>query len=395
MVVPRQAHARHTYELPPLAPKVWLAMRCRAQWHCAVVAVFLIPLGCQTPGLQGAAASLPDPGVSPVSSLSAAAFHTYAVIEGRVFCWGDDRCGPIRAEPSERGINRDHPYRPVPLSMPCSVRAVRAGTAMSCAVCRDDERVFCWSPAFLGRRGDRSMVQIMGWGNSRVRELGVSGMTGCVIVGERRRPWCWATISSRGDEAATVRAECASEHSLRSIAVFPTSACGRTRDGRTVWLATPFGEPPAPAESESPFSRCDASSVGRCEIEQDNRISCWTASTRWTVVLPARAVQIAPGGATADYCALDGFGAIHCWSLSDCALLAEHCTIEASPLPLELPAVSIAGGASHACAAHPSGAITCWGRNDRGQLGAPTQSVEGRTVVEWSGEALRLLGSPR
>lgn len=124
-------------------------------------------------------------------------------------------------------------------------------------------------------------------------------------------------------------------------------------------------------------------------------MTCWWASTRWTISAPEPLVQLSRGAGRLRFCGRSEAGNVYCWTLGDCGVLDHECELDALPVRLEHPATEIAGGTSHVCASGPGSVITCWGQNDHGQLGRRTEPGITRATVDWGDDALILMSPPR
>ncbi|HET8541760.1 MAG TPA: putative Ig domain-containing protein [Anaeromyxobacter sp.] len=129
---------------------------------------------------------------SGAQAVAAGGYHTCAVVNGGVRCWGSNGSGQLG---NDSTINR---YAPVPVSgLTAGAQAVDGGTLCTCALVNGGVR--CWGYNGYGQLGDGSLtaslvpVQVSGLSRG-VQGLAPGGYHTCALADGGVR--CWGTNSS-------------------------------------------------------------------------------------------------------------------------------------------------------------------------------------------------------
>jgi len=290
----------------------------------------------------------------PATAIAVGGSHACALLDGGVWCWGDNTRGQVAPEPP---LLRLAPVRVAGLPEPVS--ALAAGTANVCALA--DGEVWCWGANEAGasgaaveedcRQGRRVRpcrtppVRVAGLPGP-ARDLALGARHGCALV--EGAVWCWGANDrgQRGDD----------------------DAAPRSRAG------------PVPALDRVRVDSLAAGAEHTC-ARAGGEVRCWGggAGRPTAVSLPEAARALAAGGGAS--CASGG-GAVWCWE-------ADGAPVEAFAFESEVGALAV--GADHVCAA--AGAdLRCRGDNDYGQLGsgdAPRDHVAPVRVRPWDTGVLR------
>ena len=357
---------------------------------CALVApVFITPVS--PVGAHGAAGGTTSALASAGSTLAAGGSHACAVLEGRVYCWGDNAEGQLgNLNPDTTGSN-------VPIEVPgiTTAVAVTAGYAHTCALLAD-ETVWCWGSnqsKNLGRATGTNGTPAAVAGLSQVKAISAGNATTCAIVGTARAVQCWGANGTSG------------------------SMLGRTTTGGT------NDADPVPGTVTGLSSGVQAISVGggsACALMSDKTLKCWgsnfegrlgnadnqaTTDTSGPVSVVNLTDVAAVSVGSAHACAVVTSGKVYCWGQWESGQLGidlginDYATIVARGqgwTPLEVlngratsdlftNAQSISAGSSFTCAVRTTGAAWCWGINGSGELGTGSTSQYVLAPVSVSG----------
>ena len=357
---------------------------------CAlVVPVFITPMGPAS--AHGAAGGTTSALASAGATLAAGGDHACAVLEGRVYCWGDNAEGQLgNLNPDTTGSN-------IPIEVPgiTTAVAVTAGYAHSCALLLN-ETVWCWGSnqsKNLGRATGTTGTPAAVAGLNDVKAISAGNATTCAIVGSARAVQCWGANGNTGP------------------------MLGRTTTGGT------NDADPTPGTVTGLSSGVQAVSVGggsACALMTNKTVKCWGSNfegrlgdgsttattdvsgpTSVTGLTDVAAVSVG----SAHTCAVVTSGKVYCWGQWESGQLGidlginDYQTIQnrgggRSPLEvlnsratsdLFLNAQSISAGSSFSCAVRTTGAAWCWGLNGSGQLGTGAASQYVLAPVSVSG----------
>ncbi len=287
---------------------------------------FFIPTGIET------LAS----GVAAVSN--GEAFGCALTVEGRVFCWGENR-GRIG-----NGQTTENALRPVFVeALGTNVRWLTSGINHSCVV-TGTGGVKCWGVGQYGRLGNGTTSLA----STPVDVVGLERGTRSVSAGD------WHTCAVKNDGSVW--------------------CWGRNHLGQ---LGRGGGDSPQPVLVPMFESMREVQSAGEytCALSEDDAVFCWGAywgSVPTPVDIPGPVVGLSAG--IQKTCAVTLSGEAYCWG-------AGVAPARVADLP---PAASISAARNHTCALLRSGATVCWGENFLGQLGnaSSTQRLGVPTLIE-------------
>ena len=296
-------------------------------------------------------AGLPPGGI--VSHIAAGAAHSCAIVDGNVWCWGDNGSGQLgngMTAASTAGVA----YQVANIA---GAQLIAAGGAHTCAA--NASKTFCWGNNNLGQLGDGANIPEA----PRPEATEVPGAAGALALAAGDSHTC--AITSAG------------------VRCWGANGAGQLGNNTTVAaLSTPGATSPA---------LTGASFLGlglnhSCAVVTDS-LSCWGANGAGQidnslqdqrsprgVLSNVRAVT----GGTGHTCAITKSQTLRCWGLDSSGQLGAP---GQSDVSVNLTSVSVAAaGAQHTCAT--ADLLTyCWGANDRGQLGVDPHVVSGSTAT--------------
>lgn len=364
-----------------------------------VLVVGLIVSSTATSGVTSTLAHGPAGGTTTALSaagqkLAVGSAHACAIVEAKVYCWGDNAEGQLGTLSSEvTGSNV-----PILVAGIGDALAVTAGYAHTCALLVD-KTVSCWGSnqsknlgRTTGTNGEPGVVA----GLSDVRAISAGNATTCVIVGSVGKVQCWgANTGSSG------------------------SMLGRPTGGSPA----SFDPDPTPGDVTGLTSGVTALSVGQgsaCALMVDKTLKCWgsnwegrlgngtntpTTDTSGPVSVTGLTDVAAVAVGAAHACAVVSSGKVYCWGQWESGQLGIDLGINditeiqnrgGGRTPMEtldarastnylLNAQAITAGSSFSCAVRVTGAISCWGRNSDGELGTGGKSQYVLAPVSVSG----------
>jgi alpha-tubulin suppressor-like RCC1 family protein len=321
----------------------------------------------------------PVPAVTNATAIAAGGAHTCATIDAgsgtaaaKPVCWGADQAGQLGdAKAVDRAQSR-------PIQAEVRASAIAAGEAHSCAL--DGTTVWCWGRGADGQLGSGSLAD-----KSPTPVATLPAVT---------------AVSAGGSHTCTIAAE--------RVRCFGANGSGQLGDGTTTNRSEPAAAPLG-ADPATP-ARIAAGGAHTCAVDTDGHVWCWGNGEEGAVGdgsgmdRPAPvALRLGSDGATAQAiaaggahtCAVTTAGQLYCWGRGDEGQLGAGDTVDALD-PTLVPAISgvvdVAAGGAHTCAiVGTERAVWCWGDNDSGQLGngmtevGPTETptpVAGLTGVQ-------------
>jgi alpha-tubulin suppressor-like RCC1 family protein len=300
-------------------------------------------------------AELPPPDGSSSLNLVSGFSHTCALVDGGLWCWGNDNVGQVGVAGDR---NRDEPVR---VGGGDAFVDVCAGELHSCAL-RADGTTLCWGSNAYGQLGlgDLNSRELPTALNSRrFVALSCGGFNTCALA-PRGELWCW------GDN---------SEGKLAQDDP-PAGTTGSLERS----------ESPIPVQTELRFAKVSVGQGHVCAVSEQGRLYCWGRNNVGQVGDPTAPEQtrapVAVGGDTQylsasagqrHSCAVDVAGKLSCWGQNVEGLLG----LESDQPIVRAPAAvgddsdwdQVALNWLHGCAHKKNGSLFCWGRGEEGQLG--------------------------
>jgi len=369
--------------------------RCAAR----LLIVLVVVAGMALPAGPAAADQASQPSSAAAGRLSTGDFHSCALVDGSVRCWGFSGDGQLGNANVATIGDDETPDRvaPVNLGSGRTVQAISSGDAHTCAIL-DDDAVRCW-----GFGGD-----------------GRLGYAGTKAIGDDEAPGSAGPVNlGAGRTAKAISA--GSGHTCALLDDDAVRCWGFADDGRLGYNSTDnVGDNETPAAAGpvdfGPGRTAKAVSAGgyhTCAILNDDTVRCWgfgddgrlgyanTATvgrgcrlpTSGSTCIPApRTENLGPvdlgAGRTAKAisaglahtCAVLDDGSVRCWGRGGGGRLGygnEHSIGDnesagaAGPVDLGpgRTAQAIDAGGAFSCALLDNGAVRCWGFNSFGQLG--------------------------
>lgn len=294
---------------------------------------------------------------SGVTSISAGATHTCAVVSGGADCWGLNMSGQLGD-----GTTTMRPA-PTPVSsLGSGVAAITAGYNHSCAL-TSGGGVKCWGDNGHGELGDgtttdrHTPVSVSGLG-SGVSQVAAGSADTCVLT-TAGGVECWGSnfFGELGDgtnsDSATPVPVTGLGSGVRAIAVGQDHVCALTAAGGIECWGSNF-----------------AGQLGNAT----------TADSATPVPVSGLSSGVVAISAGADHtCAVASGGVVKCWGADDQGQLGDSgacgtgCTTPVATADLGAGVTAIAtstGG--HGCAVVADGSLKCWGHNNHGQVGDDT-----------------------
>jgi alpha-tubulin suppressor-like RCC1 family protein len=324
--------------------------------------------------------------------------HTCLLIDGEVWCWGENHGGQLgdgtqvaRARPTRVvGIDNAVVLASGPGFDVGCLAAVRG--SHTCAVL-NDATVKCWGSNVSGDNTwiIQSLTPFVVSGLSNATKLGVAGYSSCAVLRN-------GTLSCWGASAVPFPGF---DGGVTSVAA-GEGAFALLGDG-TVWAfdewtsqgATQFG---GPRKVPSLFGiRSIAAGWGhQCALRSDGTVWCWGANFAGqlgdgTYNDSATPVQVA--GITSAWaigvglrvsCALMNDSTAWCWGDNSVGQMGNGTVGGAQPRAAPVPGLDHNnenhGGWKHMCARRWDASVWCWGQNDKGQVGDGTTMDRAKPV---------------
>jgi alpha-tubulin suppressor-like RCC1 family protein len=318
-------------------------------------------------------------GNSGVTAVAAGRFHTCALKDGKVYCWGYNGIGQLGDGTTTQRIT---PTLAANGAMGNSgVTAIAAGEEHTCALKGGKWKVYCWGNNYNGQLGDNSttnritptLVADGAMGNSGVTAIAAGARHTCALKGGRVYCWGHNYNGQLGDNSTTNRTT-------------PTLVA----DG---------------VMGNSGVTAVAAGGAHTCALK-GGRVYCWgwnydgqlgdnSTTNRTTPTLVADGAMgnsgvtaIAAGGAHT--CALKG-GQVYCWGANYSGQLGDGTytqrttpTLVADGAMGNSGVIAVAVGEYHTLGLKDTSCLFAWGRNDYGQLGDGT-TIYHTTPVQVSG----------
>ncbi|HEY6727879.1 MAG TPA: hypothetical protein VI197_27915 [Polyangiaceae bacterium] len=441
---------------PPLrlARFFWLLVACGAALHCSEVAEVLTPPAAggsggststldvtgsggsaSTDSTNGGAGTLTnsvtasggsgaadstsgaggaDPG-NGVVMLDAGVDHSCAVIEGALYCWGDNQRGRLGVGDTE---NRS---TPVPVGSLRSWAQVTTGNDHSCAR-RDDGTVLCFGANDLGQLGVPGVNDVLSpipvtLPSAAVEIAAESDFTCAVLADGSLHCWGENTEGMLGQDdtypgdPAFLPLRVGTADDWSSVDTGQGHACGLREPG-SLWcwgrntdyqlgLGEDAGEQyrsPQQVGDETDWTQVQAGQNHACGLKASGELRCWGdgqfgalgTGDRDHRPSPARVDERQYNQVSLDTfhtCAIDSGADLWCWGRNAEGQLGLGDT-EDRVLPTRIAAggwAQVAVGRFYTCAQKLDGSTWCTGANEVGQLGVgDTERRSEFTSVDWS-----------
>ena len=327
-----------------------------------------------------------------VTAISAGAFHSCAVAEGRAYCWGTNGNGGL-------GINSTTDSSvPVPVDTAGvlagkTVTAISAGSFYSCAVA--EGRAYCW-----GYNGDG--------------ELGNNSTTSTSVP---------VAVNTSGPlNGKTVTAISTGSHHSCAVADGRAFCWGYNGDGELGNNSTTNATVPVAVNTSGPLNGRTVTAIsagyGHTCAVADGRAFCWgynadgelgnNSTTNATVPVavntagPLNGRTVSEITAGSNHTCVVAAGGAYCWGYNNYGQLGNNSTTKASvPVavntagPLNGKTVTaITTGGFHSCLV-AEGRASCWGYNNYGQLGETRHEPSPLTTRPAHGALVRDLDRDR
>lgn len=289
-----------------------------------------------------------------VSHVAAGAAHSCAIVDGNVWCWGDNTSGQLGIGTVGASTGGFAPQQVPNLS---GAVLIAAGGAHTCAATAT--KTYCWGKNNLGQLGDGANIPE----TPRPEATEVPGAAGAIALAAGESHTC-AVIGSGvlcwgANEAGQLG---------NNTAVAALSTPGATSPALTGASFLGLGLNHGCAGVGDSLSCWGANGAGQINSSlQDQRSPKGVLSNVRAVV-----------GGMGHTCAITKNQTLRCWGLDTSGQLGAPGQTD---VDVGLTSVSVAAaGARHTCAT--AGGITlCWGANDRGQLGADPAATHASTAT--------------
>lgn len=401
---------------------------------------------------QNAPPASPISGISDAVAVTAGADHSCVLRNnGQVMCWGRNTNGQVgdgtttlRSTPTlVSGLSVDDDEVAVQIS---------AGRLHTCAATvgfnaggHRIARVKCWGFNGSGQLGDGStddgptaVVAKAGDQTDDVRSVAANGDHSCVVMGDGSLE-CWGENADGQTGDGTVGAIVGGVYqqgikvvptlvgdpkSVHAISLGYAHTCRLVGDGTVecwgsnlrsqmatgTFAGAGLSEPrlvPAASAASVPRLQIAAGPYHSCGMVDGGGVKCWghndegqlgdgsttSSGTPVGVVGVADAVAVSVGRHHS--CALIADGRVQCWGDNNSAQLGDPYVVGWTVVGPTFIAdvtgiVEVTCGDFYTCAVNVNGAVQCWGKNDRGQLGNGTATLETAVyeVVKDSGTIL-------
>lgn len=328
-----------------------------------------------------------DPGVlagKVVKKVTSAQFHSCALAEGSVYCWGRNQYGQLGD-----GTNNDStvPVKVEGALAGLSVTDIGASGDTACAIA--NTKIYCWGRNNLGSVGNNSTANVnspvavstTNLGSSyTATALSTSGSRSynmCAIANDKA--WCWGNNNA---------GQIGNNTSGGANVLVPTAVyTGGVLSGKTVT-----------AISQDGYYSGSPSYTHVCAVAS-GAVYCWGDNyagqlgrgntTASSVPVAVSTSGVLSGKTIVDViaglqhsCALSDEGKVYCWGSNASGQVGDNTnTSRTSPVSVYTggglgtqKVVAIGGGANRGCAITSGYQSFCWGLNTDGQLGDGTQT---------------------
>lgn len=320
------------------------------------------------------------------------AFACGLTVEGKAYCWGDNRAGQLGT-----GLREASP-RPVSVSETLRFAALSTGWKSACALTNAGE-AWCWGQLVPNGPPAAALTRVSG--GLSFRQLSHGSPAVCALTADGEA-WCWSIF-----ELQPVRVS--GGHRFAMLTTGSTmlvpgegydrpGACGVTFSdevycwgwadalGPTLRILAPIKISGAPAFVTLTIGGTD------CGLTRDGAVYCLEGlASGWRLVPFAPAfVSLAQGHSEPDpkpnpahACALTAQGIAHCWGGNSLGQLGTgDLMARSTPTPVAGGHVysTLAVGGESSCGVTVAGEAYCWGVNTEGQLGIGTKSPFGPPV---------------
>lgn len=277
--------------------------------------------------------------------------HTCAILDGRLYCWGDNRKFQLGLGDNE--IRSE----PTPVAAQSSFREVCAGDSHTCAL-RSDGIVLCWGDNFNGALG-------VGDNDPRDRPTPIGTMHFAKLA-------CWSNVSCGiGLEGALF---CWGDNFEGQL-------------GQSDATGSPSRSSPTAVAPQLRFREVAVGQGHVCAITAGGELYCWGRNTEHQLGARHDQAQVrtptrvdAPRlyrrvtAGMVHSCAIERSGQLFCWGAEGAGHLGlglhEGARVSVpTQVGSEGNYTQVHASWFHTCALRSNGFLSCWGRNVEGQLG--------------------------
>jgi len=347
-------------------------------------------------------------GASPLTVAVGISHSCALTADGMVWCWGDNSFGQLGDGTTTSRLAG------VRVNGLTAVVAISAGGHHTCALTSGGV-VQCWGANWFGQLGDggtsTSLVPVVvsDLGSSAIAITAGNAHTCAVTTGGTA--WCWGANvdGSLGDgstESSSLPVNVTGLGSgISAIAAGYSHTCALTSGGAVRCWGSNFNGQLGDGGTTDSLVAVNVSGLGSgvsaitagyshtCAVTSGGGALCWGynwfgqlgngSGTSSTVPVDVSGLDTGVSAMTAGFfhtCALTSGGAMRCWGYNSSGRLGDGGTTS-SPVPVNVIGLgagvsAITAGYSHTCAAISGGAALCWGKNDLGQIGDGTRSMQ-------------------